>query len=281
MAEPILGPELVERGLGPFQALTFLGRGTFGETYKASKDGETFALKVIHNPAFPEFLWKREVAALKAAKHPNIVGFRRSGSFSVDGRTYLFLECEFVGGGSVGDRLRAGARPQSPGELKPFAVGLLRGVSELQDLGIFHRDIKPDNVALRKAGWGTPVLLDFGLARVLDMSAHTIYPARVGTVAYMSPEQLRGQPARRRSDLYSAAIVIYEAGTGRHPFLTPGITTYEQLVQTMEAIKPVDPRPLSPAFDNTLATVVLRLLSFHEHERLPIATAIMELEEEG
>ncbi len=278
MTDPILGPDLIKQGLGPFDSLQFLGRGTYGETYQATRGAETFALKVIHHPNLPEFLWKREVAALKATHHPNIVGFRKSGSFEAGGKAYLFLECEFIAGGAVSSRIRAGSRPQATAELKAFAIGLLRGVRELQDLGILHRDIKPDNVALRTAGWDAPVLLDFGLARVLDMSAHTVYPTRVGTAAYMAPEQLRGEPARRRSDLYSAGIVIYEAGTGRHPFLTPQIVTFEQLLERMESTTPPDPRQLSNAFDEALATVVLRLLSFREHERLPITTALRELE---
>jgi eukaryotic-like serine/threonine-protein kinase len=274
---PVLGRALIESGLGKFDQLEFLGRGTYGETYKATRQGETYALKVIHVPNLPEYYWQREVAALKAAKHPNIVAFRTSGSFQVAGETHLYLECEFVAGGSAGARIEQGLRPTTPEQLRAFAVGLLRGVSEIQELAILHRDIKPDNVALRDAGWSQPVLLDFGLARVLEMSSHTEYPMFIGTPNYMAPEQLRGLPARRRSDLFAVGAVVYHVGTGRHPFLVPTMTTKEQLLARMATGPAPDPRPLSKAFDAALGTVVLRLLSFHAHDRLSVTRALEEL----
>jgi serine/threonine protein kinase len=92
----------------------------------------------------------------------------------------------------------------------------------------------------------------------------------------MAPEQLRGAPARRRSDLFAVGAVVYHVGTGRHPFFTPGIATREELYETMEQ-PPLDPRTLSLAFDDSLATVVLRLLSLHAHERLSVTKALTDL----
>jgi len=273
----VLGIELITRGLGPFDSLTFLGRGGYGETYKAQRDGDTFALKVIHTPNLPEHFWQREITALKTADHRNVVAFRRSGSFVVDGQSYLFLECEFLDGGTGGSRLVAGIRPKSPADLRGFAVGLLQGVSEIHDLGILHRDIKPDNVGFRDSGWANPVLLDFGLARVLEMSSHTEYPAQIGTPIYMSPEQLRKMPARRRSDLFAVGAVLYHVGTGAHPFLRTGISTFEQLLERMAAM-PLDPSTLSSVFDGPISSLVVRMLSFRAHERLSVAKALSVLE---
>jgi serine/threonine protein kinase len=156
--------------------------------------------------------------------------------------------------------------------------GLLAGIAEIHDLGIIHRDIKPANVALRDGDWGAPVLLDFGLAKVLDMSSHTALGQLVGTTTYMAPEQLRGRPARRRSDLFAAATVVYEAGTGQHPFLTPTTSTVQSLHDAIQAGPPTDPRDLSDVWPDDAAEVVLRLLSYAAHARLGITRALRDLE---
>src|SRR5438876_8359254 len=84
--QPVLGPDLVSEGLGAFDDLEFLGRGTFGETYRAVRGEDEYCLKVIFFPDVPEHLWEREIAALRRVDHPNIVGFRTSGSVEIRGR---------------------------------------------------------------------------------------------------------------------------------------------------------------------------------------------------
>lgn len=276
---PVLGPQLITEGLGAFDELDFLGRGEFGETYRAVRGEDEYALKVIHRPDMPEHLWERETESLRRVDHPNIVGFRASGHFEVRGTLYPYLECEYIDGGSLKERIDAGVRPSSEIEVKTLLTGLLAGVAEIQDLGILHRDIKPANVALKDAAWGKPVLLDFGLARVLDMSSHTEYPTRIGTLAYMSPEQLRGQSARRRSDLFSVAVVVYQAVTGEHPFLTPEMASAQSLHERIKQGPPPDPREHNEAVSTDVALVVLRLLSFRGYERLGIGQAFRDLED--
>jgi serine/threonine protein kinase len=276
--QPVLGPSVISSALGAFDELEFLGRGTFGETYRAVRGDDEYALKVIFHPDMPDFLWEREVTALQRVDHPNVVGFRSSGRFDFRGDSYPFLECDFVNGGSVRSRISSGEGPQSNVELRGFLTGLLAGAAEIHDLGILHRDIKPENVALSEGDWGRPVLLDFGLARVLDLSTHTQYPAHLGTTAYMAPEQLRGQPARRRSDLFAIGAVTYEVGTGDHPFRTPETGTLQALHDRMLAGPPQHPRELSDAFDESVARVVLRLLAYREHERLGVNEALSDLE---
>lgn len=192
--QPILGPELIAEGLGAFDELEFLGRGTFGETYRAVRGDDEYCLKVVFHPDLPEHLWEREIAALKRVDHPNVVGFRTSGNVSTRDTVYPYLECDYINGGTVAKRIDEGKLPASQADTRGLLTGLLAGVAEIHDLGVLHRDIKPANAALREGDWGQPVLLDFGLARVLDMSSHTEYPARIGTETYMAPEQLRSQP---------------------------------------------------------------------------------------
>lgn len=275
--QPVLGPDLVAEGLGAFDELEFLGRGTFGETYRAVRDDDEYCLKVVFFPDMPEHLWEREIAALRRIDHPNIVGFRTSGRAEIREKSYPYLECDYINGGTVKERIDHEMRPAEPADTRGLLTGLLAGVGEIHDLGVLHRDIKPANTALREGDWGKPVLLDFGLARVLDMSSHTEYPARIGTDAYMAPEQLRGQQARRRSDMFSLAVVVYEAATGRHPFLEPGMSV-QSLHDRIQNQAPEDPRNLGNSFDDATAAVVLRLLSYRAYERLGITEAFRDLE---
>ncbi len=99
-----------------------------------------------------------------------------------------------------------------------------------------------------------------------------------GTPPYMAPEQLRGRPARRRSDLFAIGLVVYEAGTSQHPFLTPTTSTTQALHDAIQAGPPKDPRELADFWPNEVAEVVLRLLSYPAHARLGISQALRDLE---
>ena len=176
------------------------------------------------------------------------------------------------------DNLKAGRRPADGEELRAFLTGLLSGVEEIHDHGIIHRDLKPANVALRDGDWGRPVLLDFGLARIVDLSTHTLYPGGPGTPLYMSPEQLRGDPARTRSDLFAVGLVTYEVGTGTHPFCTAPVSTRQSLHDRIAAGPPEDARKLAPIWPDDVWGVVRRLLSYQAYERLSVARALRDLE---
>lgn len=273
-----LDPQVLSDGLGAFDEVEELGHGTFGTTFRVARGDDEYAVKVIHLEGLPPYLWDREIRALKHAEHPNVVGFRTSGHFSLNGRDYPYLECEYVDGGSARKNLDEGSRPDTGDKLRELLSGLLTGVDEIHELGIIHRDIKPANIALRGGDWGRPVLLDFGLAKVLDMSSHTMLGQMRGTPPYMAPEQLRGRPARRRSDLFAIGLVVYEAGTSQHPFLTPTTSTTQALHDAIQAGPPKDPRELADFWPNEVAEVVLRLLSYPAHARLGISQALRDLE---
>jgi serine/threonine protein kinase len=269
-------PELITEGLGAFDDLEYLGEGTFGTTYRAVRGDSECALKVIHQLDMPDFLWKRELTSLQGVDHPNVVGFLGSGSFQAGENQLLYLECEYIDGGSV-ERNIADGRRAAGDELRAMLTGLLAGIEEIHDLGIIHRDIKPANVALRQREWGYPVLLDFGLAKVLAMSSHTALGQLVGTPRFMAPEQLRGRSARTRSDLFAVGLVVYQSGTGRHPFDASGSDTIQGLYERMAEGSPTDPRTLGDWPDD-VAEVVLRILSVEPHERLGVAKAKRDLE---
>jgi len=268
--------DVITNGLGAFDELEFLGRGTFGTTYRAVRGDREVALKIIHNTDMPDYLWERELKSLREVDHPNVVGFYGAGSFTARDQHLHYLECEYINGGSVAHNLRQGRRAAGE-DLREMLSGLLAGIAEIHDLGIIHRDIKPENVALRDKAWGRPVLLDFGVARVLDMSTHTALGQMVGTTTYMSPEQLRGKRARTRSDLFAVGLVVYEAGTGEHPFVASDVVILQQLYDRITSGPPNDPRDAHD-WPHDVAEVVLRILSAEPYERLSVARAMRDLE---
>lgn len=279
MRAPIVTADEITEGLGAFDELEYLGGGNFGDTYRALRGDSEVALKVVHVQGLPDHLWRREVEALRRVEHPNVVGFLSSGTFETNTRSYSYLVCEYIDGGDLDAAVKSGRRPESTVEIVALLTGLLAGVAEIHDLGILHRDIKPANVALREADWGQPVLLDFGLSRVLDMSSHTELPAHIGTARYMSPEQLRGGAARRRSDLFAVAEVVYEAITSRHPFVPPGeAATLQSLHDRIRDLTPDLPSTLNAACPESVDLVLLRLLSYRPHERLGITAAMRDME---
>lgn len=270
---PAVTADLVDRVCGPFDKIALLGSGTFGTTFRVSKGDDEYALKVIHFANMPDYLLRREIRSLESVCHKNVVGFRRAGHFEYKGHQFPYLECEYIDGGTVEQALRDGARP--PGkDLRSMLEGLLLGILSIHATGIIHRDIKPANVALRGGAFKCPVLLDFGLAKVLDMSAHTAYPQHVGTILYMSPEQLRGEPAGARSDLFAVGLLVYEAGVGRHPF-SAGVRGVPDLLSAIAA--PRRSGWLPNEWPQDVAKVVDRILSFHAHSRLSVEKALKDI----
>ncbi len=276
MATVEITPTLITEGLGAFDELEFLGKGTYGTTYRAVRGDDERAIKVIHQLEMPDYLWARELASLEGVDHPNVVGFLGAGSFEANDNKLHYLECEFIDGGSVEANLEEG-RLAAGDRLREMLTGLLAGIEEIHDLGIIHRDIKPANVALRGRDWGNPVLLDFGLAKVLDMSSHTVLGQMIGTPRYMAPEQLRGRPARTRSDLFAIGLVVYEGGTGSHPFAVEGAETVQGLFERIATGPPADPRE-NGEWPDDVAEVVLRILSAEPHQRLSPGRAMRDLE---
>ena len=202
--------------LGPYRIVERIGRGGMATVYKAHHpDLDRYvAIKVL-----PEFFaeddayrerFQEEARSIARLKHPNILNVFDFGQER--GVTYLVLE--LVGGGTLADRLGGQMELQEVvGTLRPLASALDHAHSQ----GVLHRDIKPSNILIHENG--TPVLADFGLAKMADsIRKLTASGTVMGTPEYMSPEQAAGEPLGPPSDLYSFAIVAYEMLTGRVPF---------------------------------------------------------------
>lgn len=263
--------------LGPYEILSPLGAGGMGEVYRArdTKLDREVAVKVLSEnlardpAALARF--EREAKAVAALSHPNILAVHDFGQS--DGTTYAVME--LLEGESLRQRLAEGPLPQK--KAVDIAREIALGVAAAADKGIVHRDLKPENLFLTADG--RVKILDFGLARqvVLPSGSDTHSPTAVhvsepgmvlGTAGYMSPEQLRGQPADSRSDIFSLGAVLYEMLAGRRAF--GGDTA----IEAMNAILKEDPpelsrpdRPIAPA----LARIVAHCLEKRPEDRFQSA----------
>jgi serine/threonine protein kinase len=265
--------------LGPYVIDSSIGTGGMGEVYKArdTRLGRTVAIKVL-----PESLasdnefrerFEREARSISVLNHPNICTLYDVGR---DGDV-AYLVLEHLEGETLATRLRKGPLPLS--EALAIATAIASALDAAHRLGIVHRDLKPANVMLTAGGaarLGSPQakLLDFGLAKVrpappLSGASTTIAAASpaggspgqpltargtlLGTFQYMAPEQIEGEEADARTDLFALGAVMYEMLTGRRPFDAKSQTGL------MAAILKDDPAPVSrvqplapPAFDNVV-----------------------------
>ncbi|HXX28158.1 MAG TPA: serine/threonine-protein kinase, partial [Terriglobales bacterium] len=223
--------------LGPYEIQSPLGAGGMGEVYRArdTRLDRTVAIKILaaHLSSSPELKqrFEREARALSCLNHPNICHLYDIGS--QDGTDYLVME--FLEGDTLAQRLRKGALPLE--ELAKIGAEVADALQVAHHAGIVHRDLKPGNIMLTRSG---AKLMDFGLAKPTAVgvsgSAFAPLPSGVtmdatsagsplttlgtilGTIEYMSPEQVAGKEADARSDIFALGSVLYEAATGKRAF---------------------------------------------------------------
>jgi TolB-like protein/tRNA A-37 threonylcarbamoyl transferase component Bud32 len=207
------------RRLGAYDVVSLLGSGGMGEVYRAhdSRLKRDVALKVLQlDNEDARFRFEREARALAALNHPNIVTIHSVEE--VDG--IPFLTMELVEGEPLSARITPAGLPLD--EVLELAVPIGEALSAAHRKGIIHRDLKPGNIMTTSEGHVK--ILDFGLAKALSLSAdaatvdQTMAGITLGTIAYMSPEQARGETLDPRSDLFSFGVVLFELASGRRPF---------------------------------------------------------------
>ncbi|HEX3765226.1 MAG TPA: serine/threonine-protein kinase [Kofleriaceae bacterium] len=235
-----------------------IGEGGFGQVWRARRDadGEIVAIKVLHLElvrsvdALTRF--QRELDAVERLDHPNVVRGLGHGTLP-DGRPYLILE--YVEGPSLREVLHErGALP--PAEMLTIVEPLCDALHVAHEAGLIHRDVKASNVILaRRDGAVRPVLLDFGLVKLVDQIGPGLTSSRsmLGTPAAMAPEQMRGQPVDPRTDIYALGLLAYHVLTGLPAFGgAPGV------VQSYLQVHGPRPRPsakvdIDPAIDEPVA----------------------------
>jgi serine/threonine-protein kinase len=209
---------LVGQKLGDFEIEREIGQGAMGTVYSARyvKDGTLVAIKIIsggYNNANAIARFERETAILKKLSHPNIVRLYATGKL----RGAPFYVMEYVDGETLEAILQRRGRFTWE-EVIPLGQQLCSALQHAHHLGIVHRDLKPGNIMMLPDG--AAKLMDFGIAKGLELSQLTATNCTVGTAAYMSPEQCRGErDLTSKSDLYSLGVLFYELLTGRRPFL--------------------------------------------------------------
>ena len=266
--------------LGPYEIQSPLGAGGMGEVYRARdiRLDRTVAVKVLasHLSSSPELKQRmeREARAISSLNHPHICHLYDIGS--QDGTDYLVME--FLEGETLAERLRKGPLPLS--EILKIGIAVAEALAVAHRQGIVHRDLKPGNIMLTKGG---AKLMDFGLAKSSagDLgsgvsSAPLLSAARtmsqgspvsplttagtmIGTIQYMSPEQIEGKEADARSDLFALGSVLYEMVTGAMPFegksqISVASAILEKEPAPISAVQPLTP----PAFEHIVTSCLAK-----------------------
>ena len=228
--------------LGPYELIAPLGEGGMGEVYRArdTRLGREVAIKVLPAEVAtdPDRLRRleQEARATSALNHPNIVVVHDTGHHEGS----LYVVYKLLEGVTLREPLNGPRLPVS--RVIAYGIEIARGLAAAHDRGVVHRDLKPENLFITRDG--RVKILDFGIARLAEAPAVTAETMTVqrtaagvilGTVGYMSPEQVRGERVDARSDIFSLGTVLYELLSGRRPFDHP------TGVETMNAVLNEEP----------------------------------------
>jgi eukaryotic-like serine/threonine-protein kinase len=266
-----LAPGLVL--LGRFRLLADLGEGGLGRVFRARDErfGIDVLLKTLKEPLAADAglvdHFQREIRLAQRIAHPAVA---RTYDFWMAGR-FGFVAVEFVEGVALRDELRKrGALP--PALALRLGAELLDGLAAAHELGVVHRDVKPQNIYLAE---GQLKIAHFGIAQGVDVAlpgVRTLTARLVGTPEYMSPEQLAAERVDARTDLYSAGLVLFEMLTGRLPFAA---TERTALATQRRHATPMHASAFVPALPPQLDELLLRLLNREREGRFPTAEAAL------
>lgn len=258
--------------LGGYRIEELLGEGGMGLVFRAAResDGATVALKVLKVEFVDDETYRQrflhEARAAADVRHGNLVPIFEAGE--VDGRH--FLAVAYVAGPTLQERIKRDG-PLPVGEIVRLATGLASGLDALHERGIVHRDMKASNVLLAD---GTAMLTDFGLAKGAGYTVLTKPGQVMGTLEYMAPELIRGEPATRASDLYALGCMVYECAAGKTPFGDRSL--FEVGIAHLDE-EPSDPGSGRDDWPQPLSAAVLEALRKEADLRPPSATAYADL----
>ncbi len=289
--------------IGPYSVIREIGRGGMGVVYEAEQASpkRRVALKVMRDGFASEEIqqrFRRESQLLGQLLHPGIAHIYEAGTENVSGRTIPYFAMEFIEGESVDVHIRE--NEPSRHDILQLFVRICDAVQHAHQKGIIHRDLKPSNVLVKleastisatargAVGPGTvidavgqPKILDFGVARLADQDAHTTIQTQagqlVGTLAYMSPEQLEGDPAAldTRCDVYALGVMLYRTLSGKLPVDIAG----KPVAEAARLVRDTEPRRLG-LMDSTLKgdveTIVAKAIEKDPARRYASAAALGE-----
>ena len=267
---------MIGRKLSHYRIEERIGAGGMGVVYRAHDEqlDRDVAIKVLPSRSLTDESarkrFRKEALSLARLNHPNIATVHE---FGTEGETD-FLVTEFIPGVTLDSKLARGPLP--PDETLRLGMQLAAGLAAAHAEGVVHRDLKPGNLRLTKDG--RLKILDFGLAQLAphpaqDAAAETISQSHdtSGTLPYMAPEQLSGETADPRTDIWAAGAVLYETATGRRPFVQP---TAPLVVNAILNQSPETPSKVNPAVPVFLDAVILKALARDRAQRYQSAAEL-------
>jgi serine/threonine-protein kinase len=255
--------------VGPFRLEDLLGEGAMGLVYRAVREpeGDTFALKVLKRALSRDAVYLqrflREADVAQRVEHRHVVRIVEAGES--EGVHYLAMQ--YVDGGSLDDRIAAVGRLPVE-ECVRVTAEVASGLDAIHAEGLVHRDVKPSNIMLDRAG--SAALTDFGLARGPAFTVLTKPGQVMGTLDYIAPELISGSPATPASDVYALGCVAYECLMGQAPFA--GLRIFEIAVAHVER-EPTNPCELRADLPPDVGWAVLSALAKQPERRPTTATA--------
>lgn len=249
--------------LGDYKLEEILGEGGMGLVFRASRmsDGHEVALKVLKADLADDLLFqhrfRQEARAAAEVSEPHLVPIIEASE--ANGRHYLAVD--YVTGGSLSQHI-ADKGTLAAGDLVRVVSEVAAGLDALHGAGVVHRDIKPQNILF--AADGTAMLTDFGLAKGRAYTVLTKPGQVMGTLDYLAPELIRGEPATPLTDVYALGCVAFECLVGRAPFADKSL--FQVGIAHLEE-PPPDPSQLQPGVDSRFGRAVLTALEKNPEAR--------------
>jgi serine/threonine protein kinase len=249
--------EAINKRIGDYEILNELGAGGMGKVYKVRNviSDRIEAMKIL----LPDLAGRQELAArfqreikvLAALDHPNIAALRTA--LTLDNQFVMIIE--YVEGTTLTQRMQQGPIPVA--DAVNYISQVLDALGYAHQHHVIHRDIKPANMMLTPQG--IVKLMDFGIARSGDESTLTMTGTTLGSLGYMSPEQVKGEPTDARSDLYSVGISLYEMATGRRPFRESSDYSIMAAQVNQPPTPPIEIKPgLPPALNEIILLAIAK-----------------------
>lgn len=254
----------------------YIGRGSFGTVYKATKDGQTLAIKFIDKLNIAERYdspkrLDREIEALKRVQTPYAVRYVDDGDFTENHIDYKFIVMEYVKGKTLDKIFEEEPLPWSTDRAVSFIKELLTGLDMVHSQRLVHRDLKFDNIAI--CDDGQLKIIDYGLSKIIDFSTLTQSGMMIGAPHFMSPEQiLDGKHISYLSDYYAVGVILYALITGQLLFES---TSHQEITYKTVNVKPPLPSIYNPKIPTHVENAVIRLLSKQAYERYKTSKEII------
>ena len=264
--------------INQYRIIDRIGEGGMGIVYLAedTRLHRKVALKFISNlsPDSTEEIarFRREAQAAARLNHPNICTIHELGE--TDDQTYIAME--HIDGTTLKERLRAGSIPEH--DIRDWLEQIAKGLQSAHNAGVVHRDIKPANIMI--TGTGLIKIMDFGIAKLVESETElTQANSAIGTIAYMSPEQARGEEIDQRTDIWSVGVILYELMTGQRPF---NGAFREAIMYAMMHTDAVALSEINPNCSYDLEQIVARCLQRSQNDRYDSMDELLDdLQEKG